>query len=142
MVPARLLFWPLLLLSAVPGLAAQACIDVSGEPVIEVRGVLSRQPFAGPPNYGEARTDASEVAYILTLSQPLCIAEGKAAPRRQVKTVQLLPPSAEAAKRFARLEGMSFVVTGPAFAAETGHHHAPLLVRAEKMKPIIYFKSD
>lgn len=130
-----------LLASFILSVQAQAqtpgCIAVGGATTSHFAGRLSRPVFPGPPNYENVRRgDAREPAYILTLARPACVnAEGdENLNRRSVSRIHLRLDPGNAASRPAydqlrSLVGRTITVTGTdGFGAQTGHHHAPLVL--------------
>lgn len=114
-----------------------ACMEVGGTATSRFTGRLTRPVFPGPPNYEDVRRgDAREPAYILTLDRPACVnAEGdENLDRRSVSQIHLrLDPGNVASRpaydRLGRLIGRTITVAGTdGFGAQTGHHHAPLVL--------------
>jgi hypothetical protein len=112
----------------------QPCLDLAGD--ISVRGTLSLQHFPGPPNYADVRTgDADEEVFIVTLARPVCLvdgADGFADPHNPVGTVQLVPEKTLAQEGVRSMLGLTVTVSGKGFAAQSGHHHAPLVLMINK----------
>jgi hypothetical protein len=102
---------------------------------VAVTGTLARKTFPGRPNYESvAAGDEPETGFYLELAAPICTvaspdssADNNGA-LQGVRLVQLVLDSAG----YARLRpsvGRSITLRGTLFAALTGHHHAPLLLR-------------
>lgn len=131
-------FLPLLLLAAVQPLTAQGCLDLrGGESEVELAGRLEERFFAGPPNYEDVRRgDAREGAYILTLDRPICIDDGGdfADPRERFDRVHLYTSTDAVRPRLHRGLGRRVQVRGSGFAAQTGHHRAPLVVDVSEIR--------
>ena len=115
--------------------ASAACLDVREAGSAVLRGTLTYQIFAGPPNFEDVRRgDAPEPGYILRLDGPVC-AEGDefVDPETMVDRVQVyVAEQGKEAYRLqddlARLRGRKVVVRIASLdAAITGHHHAPLI---------------
>lgn len=100
--------------------------------VVTVSGKLLRKTFAGPPNYESIRNgDAPETGFYLSVKQPICTIASQSAGADEAKSgvslIQLvLKP--EAYELLRPLLGQSITVKGSLFSAQTGHHHAPLLL--------------
>jgi len=123
--------------------ADAACLDVRQSQPLEFKGTLSRPVFPGPPNFEDVKKgDRPERAYIITLDAPIC-ATGDAFldSGQSFKTVQLLiddspRDGAALTASLAQLIGKRVQVTGKsAFGAQTGHHHAPLLMTLVSVAP-------
>ena len=117
---------------------AQTCL--SFEPTVEsIVGTLVRRTFPGPPNYEDVkRGDQAETGWYITLAQPVCFAgtpgdEPNSKDFARVNFVQLVLTHGEY-KSDAELVGKHVRVTGTFFAAQTGHHHAPVLVQVRTLE--------
>jgi hypothetical protein len=116
--------------------ASGACLDVRQTQPLVFTGSLSRPVFPGPPNYEDVKKgDKPERAYIIKLDTPICAAGDEFLDSSQsFDTVQLLVDdsaknSSTLNSRLAQLAGKRVQVTGKSgFGAQTGHHHAPLLM--------------
>jgi Domain of unknown function (DUF4431) len=105
---------------------------------VALTGTLRRQTFPGPPNYEDIKAgDAPETGFYLGLASPICtIASPDSANDNNgslngVQLVQLVLDSAGYAHLGPRV-GQSVTIAGTMFAAFTGHHHAPVLLRVTK----------
>ena len=116
--------------------ANAACMSLKkAHATATISGTLTVQSFPGPPNYESvANGDAEEKALILKLAKPTCAEDGQ---------------SIDASTKFARVHvsshipalldvlnaavGRHVTVHGEAFGAETGHHHAPLVLFADEV---------
>jgi hypothetical protein len=127
--------------SALIGSPARAadCIDVSTNSPKELSGHLVHREF---PESGidEASADqtATESAYILQLTKPLCFfGDEFLGGRVNVAEVQLVVSADDNPKLFARLHelvGEPVSVTGRnAFGAHTSHHHAPVALIVDEV---------
>lgn len=102
--------------------------------VVSLTGALRRETFPGPPNYESvAKGDEAETGLYLHLRHPVCtVGMGKDSPDRYtvegVKVVQLVLDSGGYQRLRARLD-QEVTLRGTLFAAHTGHHHAPLLLK-------------
>ena len=134
----------LLLAPAMPGAAQVAglqtsagCISVADPQArVTVSGNLKLQIFPGPPNYESvAGGDEEERTFIIELPRTACIKDGGdfADPSQRFMAVHV---SANEERLMAVLRasvGRHVTVSGEGFAAHTGHHHAPLVVLADRV---------
>ena len=115
---------------------AAPCVDLKSSGSTAVfEGRLTVQLFAGPPNYESiAAGDAEERALILELPERECVVgddfieSGSTFDRVHVSSMDdaLLDVLAASVGREVKIEG-------EAFGSHTGHHHAPLVLMAEKV---------
>jgi Domain of unknown function (DUF4431) len=123
------------------GHASAACLDVRQTQPLVFTGSLSRPVFPGPPNYEDVKKgDKPERAYIIKLETPICAVGDEFLDSSQsFDTVQLLvddsgKDSSALNASLTRLIGKRVQVTGKSgFGAQTGHHHAPLLMTVVKI---------
>jgi hypothetical protein len=123
--------------------AGAACLDIRQSPPLTFQGTLSHPVFPGPPNFEDVKKgDRPERAYIITLDAPICATGDDFLDSSQsLKTIQLLidgssPDSAALKAGLAQLTGKRVQATGKsAFGAQTGHHHAPLLMTLVSVIP-------
>ena len=112
--------------------SAPGCIDGrSGNSPVSFEGRLERRIFAGPPNYDSIRRgDRPEPAYILTLDRRICIDDGGqfADLNNRFNQIQLFSGNGRLTARLRAGVGHRVRITGDGFAANTGHHHASLVV--------------
>ena len=121
--------------------ARAACLDVRQTQPPVFKGSLSRPVFPGPPNYEDVKKgDKPERAYIIKLDAPICATGDEFLDSSQTfDTVQLLVDDSANDSRalnasLTQLIGKRVEVTGKSgFGAQTGHHHAPLLVTLVKI---------
>ena len=121
--------------------AGAACLDVRQSQPLTFKGSLSRPVFPGPPNYEDVKKgDKPERAYIIKLDAPICATGDEFLDSSQTfDTVQLLVDDTANDSRalnasLTQLIGKRVEVTGKSgFGAQTGHHHAPLLVTLVKI---------
>lgn len=121
--------------------AGAACLDVRQSQPLTFKGSLSRPVFPGPPNYEDVKKgDKPERAYIIKLDAPICATGDEFLDSSQTfDTVQLLVDDSTNDSRalnasLTQLIGKRVEVTGKSgFGAQTGHHHAPLLVTLVKI---------
>jgi hypothetical protein len=100
-----------------------------------VSGTLTRRLFAGPPNYESiANGDAEEWSLILELPRPICANDAEfIGPETMFDRVHLSSDSSELRAALRAAVGRNVTVTGEAFGAQTGHHHAPLVLFVERL---------
>jgi hypothetical protein len=117
---------------------ASGCIDLSrASSTFSAEGRLTLRHFAGPPNYESiARGDADESAFILELAESVCLDDGGdfADPAERVRFVQVAANAEAVRRRLRAAVGRRVLVSGEAFAAHTGHHHAPLVLFADRVR--------
>jgi hypothetical protein len=112
--------------------AACACYDVSrGEPKT-LRGVLRYVIFPGSPSFQDVQKgDMPEPGYVLQLAHPICIAgDDFADPDQSFSEVQIVPTDATAGRMIHLADSAVDVAVVDPMAAETGHHHRPLVAWA------------
>ncbi|MGP0058669.1 MAG: DUF4431 domain-containing protein [Beijerinckiaceae bacterium] len=98
--------------------------------------MLTYKVFPGPPNYQDVRKgDKPEPAYILRLERPICVSGDEFIdPDAKIDRIEIFPEYADTKnealwKALRNLIGKSVAVEGKEpFGAQTGHHHAPLLL--------------
>jgi hypothetical protein len=120
-----------------------ACLDVRQTQPLAFTGSLSHPVFPGPPNYEDVKKgDKPERPYIIKLDAPICATGDEFLDSSQAfDTVQLLVDdsaknSSMLNSRLAQLAGNRVQVTGKSgFGAQTGHHHAPLLMTLVNISP-------
>lgn len=116
-------------LGAVQSAGAAECFDVSNGEPRTLTGILDYAIFPGPPNFKDVQGgDAPEPNFILRLSAPICIAgDTFADPEKPFKAVQVMETDATAGRLRPWLHSaVTLTLKGP-MAAETGHHHEPLV---------------
>jgi hypothetical protein len=100
--------------------------------VVRVSGTLARHTYYGAPGFGEdPKHDQKEVGFYLDLAAPVCMAPGSDdvdVARSGIRRVQLVLDEAGYA-RLRPLLGKRVTLRGTLFAAITGHHHTPVLLR-------------
>lgn len=100
--------------------------------VVSLSGELHRATFPGRPNFESvASGDEPETGFYLTLKQPLCTqgdAAGEQEAQEGVREVQLVLTQKQYAQWRPKL-GQQVTMRGSLFAAFSGHHHAPVLLR-------------
>jgi hypothetical protein len=111
--------------------AQSACMTYGGR--ISLHGTLTRQVFPGPPGYESiARGDKPETYYVLRLQPPGCVVGNPTDPDQpavdKITDIQLVLRGKEQYASFRPLIDKQIVLSGSLFAAETGHHHTPVLL--------------
>lgn len=113
------------------------CISVANfRGSITVSGRLTMQLFPGPPNYESiAAGDAEERTFIIELPRAVCIDDGGefADPSEQFVTVHVSSTQEALLTVLGASVGRHVTVSGEGFASHTGHHHAPLVVLADRI---------
>ncbi len=114
------------------------CVDLSADSNVRAQGKLTLRHFPGPPNYDDIKSgDADEETYILVMPEPSCISDGSegfADPARHFRTVHIYSDTKLGSAQLRASIGKGVIVEGEGFAAETGHHHAPLVLRVLKLR--------
>ena len=106
---------------------ASECYDVSkGEPRT-LTGTLDYVIFPGPPHFMDVKGgDAPEPNYVLRLPGPICLTgDDFADPSKPFTSVQVLEAEVGRLREFLH-RTVTLTLKGP-LAAETGHHHEPLV---------------
>jgi hypothetical protein len=118
----------IMVVSCSPSLAAE-CFDLTKAEPHELTGVLSYRIFPGPPGYQDVQKgDTPEPGYILTLAENICLTgDDFADPETMFNEVQLVPTEQTTTLMNAMQDkAVTVTLEGP-MAAETGHHHRPLV---------------
>lgn len=93
-------------------------------------GVLERVTFPGPPNYESIKSgDQPETYFVLRLAKPVCFEESDGSVI-SAKRLQLFLDANQFSQYRPHL-GRTIKLTGQLWAAETGHHHTPLMFTPE-----------
>lgn len=116
--------------------ASAACLDVRQAEPLSFQGTLNYRIFPGPPNYQDVKKgDKPEPAYIVKLDNPICASGDEFLDGKQMfDQVQILMDDSSPAGRtlwqgLRQMDGRRVLVTGKSgFGAQTGHHHAPMLM--------------
>lgn len=109
--------------------AEAACYDLSkGEPH-NLTGALSHRIFPGPPGFQDVRRgDTPEPGYILQLAASICLSGDEFAdPDKMFSQVQLVETDKTANTMRSLLGKNVTVALSQPMAAQTGHHHRPLV---------------
>lgn len=111
------------------GAASAACIDLRTTHNLDLAGTLRFKIFPGSPGFEDVRKgDFPEPTYILELDDPICIeGDDNADPTKPFSTVHLVPEDATAGALRALVNSRVDVSLTEPMAANTGHHHAPLV---------------
>jgi hypothetical protein len=118
------------------GVVRAACVDVKQTGSLTFEGILTFHIFGGPPYNGGVRLgDTPEPTYILKLDDVICATGDEwVDPNNPIDRIQIFPEFSNTENRelsndLRRLVGERVRVEGKSpFGAETGHHHAPLLL--------------
>lgn len=115
----------------------EGCVRVDdAQSKVTVSGRLTLQLFPGPPNFESiAAGDAEERTFIVELPSAACIDDGGdfAEPTEKFVTVQVSGAQDALSEVLKAAVGRQVVVEGEGFASHTGHHHAPLVVIADRV---------
>ena len=120
------------------GEAKAACYDLSKSEPHVLTGVLSHRIFPGPPGYQDVqRGDQPEPGYLLTLPAPICLTgDDFADPDAPFNEAQLVETDETAKAMRALIDRTVTVELTRPMAAETGHHHRPLVAWVTRIDPI------
>lgn len=121
------MLFALLTLAAAVVQPAPGCLDVrSGNAPVALEGRLERHSFV-TPDVGNGR---AEREYILILDRPICIDDGGdfADPHQRFNRVQLYTSNDRLWPGLRAAVGHRIRIRGSGFAAQTAHHHTPLVV--------------
>jgi len=104
---------------------------------VVLQGALQLKAFAGPPHYTSIEFgDQPEAVWILTLSEPICIAalpdDDWNIAREGVQTIEVIPRTSFSAA----LNGKLVQAQGSLSRAHGGHPHAEILLRARHVAPV------
>ena len=126
------------LLTPLASPANASCYDLSKSEPHELTGVLSHVIFAGPPNYEDVQKgDTPERGYVLALPSPICLfGDDFADPGHQFSEVQLVETDKTARAVQSLVNSTVHVVLSGVMAAETAHHHRPLVAWVEDISPV------
>lgn len=127
------------LLATARDAAAQDCLSYDPAEV-KLSGRISKVTFPGPPNYESVKKgDQPEVAWVLRLSEPVCVKAGQEndfdVAEKDVTDIQLLLEPGEYARwRTLARSRAPVIITGKLFHAHTGHHHTAVLAEVTDIK--------
>ena len=120
---------------ATPGQPQNPAACLLYEPaVVQLNGTIIRETFPGPPNYKSVeRGYKPEEAWLLALSQPICMEQDRKDPdqnpaQKDVQRIQLVFRDATPHEGQKGLVGKKVVARGMLFGAHAGHHHTPVLL--------------
>lgn len=117
--------------------APSGCVSVvDAQSRVSVTGRLTLQLFPGAPNFESiAGGDAEEQTFIVELPYAACIDDGGdfADSEKKFVTVQVSGAQAKLSSVLKAAIGRRVIVEGEGFAAHTGHHHAPLVLIADRV---------
>jgi hypothetical protein len=110
--------------------------------VVKLTGTLTRETFPGPPNYESVRDgDKPETYLILNLAHPVCVDADKTdtglnPAQKDIRRVQLVFTGTTGDAKYKDFVSKEVVATGTLFAAQTGHHHTPVLLTVKNLARI------
>ncbi len=113
-----------------PSIAMSQCYDVDRGQPATLTGTLDYVLFAGPPNFEDVQKgDTPEPSFVLRLAQPICLSggDGFADPKSLFRNVQLVETKQTSGQLKPFLHRQVTVRLTDQMAAETGHHHEPLV---------------
>ncbi|WP_440523768.1 hypothetical protein [Sphingomonas sp.] len=114
------------------------CYNLATGKPSQLEGKLDYVMFAGPPNFEDVQKgDTPDPSYVLRLDRPICITGDEFAdPSVKITAVQVVETKAVAGKLKAYLgKRVSLGLRDP-MAAETGHHHEPLVAWITSVRAI------
>lgn len=114
----------------------ERCLDLTAPKAkATLSGLLTVQIFAGPPNYESvAGGDTEERTFILELPKRLCASDGEfIEDSTKFDRVQVSSSDPGLMGVLEAAQGHQVTVHGEAFGAQTGHHHAPLVILADQV---------
>ncbi|QHC36734.1 hypothetical protein [Komagataeibacter xylinus] len=114
---------------------AGECYNLANHEPSKLTGTLEYVMFPGPPNYEDIQKgDTPEPEYILKLQDPICITgDDSADPSNHFQAVQLSSEKEEPFRAFLH-KNVTVQLTNQ-MAAETGHHHEPLVATVTSIAP-------
>ena len=107
--------------------------------VTRLVGTVTTREYPGPPNFESiAAGDTPERQWILILKRPLCVdgdptSDLNPDSKTGVAEIQLMAD--RGARNLSRLSGKEVEVSGTLFAAHTGHHRVPVLLKVQSTRP-------
>jgi len=110
---------------------SKRCIDTAGaDAVLLLEGRLETGTSTGPTG--------KERFYALQLGQAICVDDGGdfADPTATFSEVQVVGTDKTTWRAIEASKGRRIKVSGTAFAAQTIHHHRPLVVLVDKVLPV------
>jgi len=116
--------------AVLPSTAMSRCYDVDKGQPAALTGTLDYILFAGPPNFEDVQKgDTPEPSFVLRLAQPICLSgsDGFADPKHLFRDVQLVETKQTSGQLKPFLHRQVTVRLKDPMAAETGHHHEPLV---------------
>lgn len=121
--------------SASTPVVVEPCLTYESQTVV-LTGTMKRHTFPGPPNYESVvKGDAAEIVWVLHLAKPVCVsANNDSEEEKNVSDLQLVFEEGQKQyDRYRRLLGRRVSVTGTLFHAQTGHHHARVLLTVQEI---------
>jgi hypothetical protein len=118
---------------------AAACLKY--EPAsVTLGGTIATRTAFGPPNYGgDPKHDSREHYLVLVLEKPICV---DADPKSNLNYESATGVTAVQLIYFDKYPFLKewlnkhVAVTGTLIAAETGHHHTPVLIQVTETRPV------
>lgn len=127
-------------MKAIAALLFVTCGAASASPCLDyrettLRGTLSSETFAGPPDYESiASGDSAETYFFITLLAPVCVSAGSSDLEPAIQSlqrIQLIFESDAAQKSYDSLRphlGELIECRGVLLGSHTGHHHSEVML--------------
>ncbi len=117
--------------------AMAACFNLANAEPHTLNGKLYYSIAPGPPNFTDVkRGDTPEPIYVLRLPHPICLTgDDFADPTKLFSEVQLVPQDKTVQTMRSLLNSNVSVTLTQPMAAETGHHHRPLVAWVTAISP-------
>lgn len=116
------------------------CLNLVHQPQLALAGPLALRQFPGAPNFTSIKAgDADEATFILTQPRSICITDGDDGfgdPAQAIRKVHIFATDPRTYGVLANAIGRRIKVRGQAFPAETGHHHASLVLKVDAIDAI------
>ncbi len=116
---------------------APRCVDASRpDAIVTLAGKLTVRTFAGPPYYESIPGgNLEERAFILELPRLICFTDGEFADgHERFDRVHVYATDHDVINVLNGAVGREILVEGQAMGAHTGHHRAPMVLRARSVK--------
>jgi len=119
--------------------AQRSCLKYEPS-VIQLKGILLRKTYPGPPNYEDVmKGDRPETYWLLSLVQPICVNKDSHNPDinvayKNVHSIELVLPNSEYYRKHANLVGHKVLAIGTLLGQITTHHHTHVLLTVSSIK--------
>jgi Domain of unknown function (DUF4431) len=123
-----------------PAQQTSGCLSYEPD-VVRLEGTVIRKTFPGPPYYESVKHgDRPEVAWLLVLSEPICMREdtndsATNIAQTGIREIQIGFVEGDGYKKYKSLikRKKRVVATGTLFGSHTGHHHTPVLMTVKAL---------